>query len=89
RLFGLVDRGRIHEGGFADVVVFDPETVNSGPAHRVYDLPGESLRLTAESTGVQRVFVNGRTVIVDGEPEGGLPGKVLRSGRDTETVATH
>ncbi len=89
RLFGLTDRGRVAEGGFADLVVFDPDTVDSGPAHRVYDLPGDSLRLTAESTGVKRVFVNGRTVIVDGEPEGALPGRVLRSGRDTETVATH
>ncbi len=89
RLFGLSDRGRVQEGGFADLVIFDPATVDSGPAHRVYDLPGESLRLTAESAGVKRVFVNGRTVIVDGEPEGALPGRVLRSGRDTETVATH
>jgi N-acyl-D-aspartate/D-glutamate deacylase len=89
RLFGLTDRGRVQEGGFADLVVFDPATVDSGPAHRVYDLPGQSLRLTAESTGVKRVLVNGHTVIVDGEPEGALPGRVLRSGRDTETVATH
>jgi N-acyl-D-aspartate/D-glutamate deacylase len=88
RLFGLTGRGRIGEGWFADVVVFDPETVDSGPAHRVYDLPGDSLRLTAESIGVQRVFVNGRPVIVDGDPAGELPGRVLRSGRDTETVAT-
>jgi N-acyl-D-aspartate/D-glutamate deacylase len=89
RLFGLTDRGRLQAGGFADVVVFDPETVDSGPAHRVYDLPGDSLRLTAEPTGVARVFVNGRPVIVAGEPSGLLPGRVLRSGRDTETVATH
>jgi N-acyl-D-aspartate/D-glutamate deacylase len=89
RLFGLTDRGRVAEGGFADLVVFDPDTVDSGPAHRVYDLPGDSLRLTAKSTGVKRVFVNGRTVIIDGAPDGALPGRVLRSGRDTETVATH
>jgi N-acyl-D-aspartate/D-glutamate deacylase len=89
RLFGLTDRGRVKEGGFADLVIFDPATVDSGPAHRVYDLPGQSLRLTATSTGVKRVFVNGQTVIVEGEPEGALPGRVLRSGRDTETVATH
>jgi N-acyl-D-aspartate/D-glutamate deacylase len=89
RLFGLTGRGRIAEGWFADVVLFDPENVDSGPAHRVYDLPGRSLRLTAESTGVQRVFINGRPVISDGQPIGDVPGRVLRSGRDTETVATH
>jgi N-acyl-D-aspartate/D-glutamate deacylase len=88
RLFGLTDRGRIRDGAFADVVVFDPGAVDSGPAHRVYDLPGESLRLTAESMGVERVFVNGRPVIESGQPVGELPGRVLRSGRDTATVAT-
>jgi hypothetical protein len=34
------------------------------------------------------VFVNGRPTVVDGQTTGDLPGKVLRSGRDTETVAT-
>ncbi|MDA8044444.1 MAG: D-aminoacylase [Actinomycetota bacterium] len=88
RLFGLTDRGRLIPGAFADIVVFDPETVDSGPARRVYDLPGESLRLTAESMGIERVFVNGRPAIISGQPVGELPGRVLRSGRDTETVAT-
>ncbi len=88
RLFGLVDRGRIAEGAYADLVVLDPTTVDSGPARRVYDLPGDSLRLTAESTGVERVFVNGRPVIRSGQPVGELPGRVLRSGRDTATVTT-
>ena len=88
RLFGLTGRGRLVEGAFADVVVFDPATVDSGPAYRVYDLPHDSLRLTAEPTGVGRVFVNGRPAIVDGQPTGLLPGRVLRSGRDTDTVST-
>jgi len=88
RLFGLVGRGRIAAGGFADLVIVDPDTVDSGPARRVYDLPGDSLRLTSASTGVEWVFVNGRPVIEKGQPAGPLPGKVLRSGRDTETVAT-
>ncbi|MBO0731944.1 MAG: amidohydrolase family protein, partial [Acidimicrobiaceae bacterium] len=86
RLFGLQDRGRLVEGAFADVVVFDPATVDSGPARRVYDLPGDSLRLTSASTGVCRVFVNGKVTIVDGETAGALPGRVLRSGRDTTTA---
>ncbi len=74
RLFGLQDRGRVVEGAFADMLVFDPETVDSGPARRVYDLPGDSLRLTSASQGVQRVFVNGQVTIVDGQTADVLPG---------------
>ncbi len=88
RLFGLRDRGRLVEGARADVVVFDPATVDSGPAKRVFDLPGDSLRLTARSIGIHRVLVNGVVTIVDGESTGALAGTVLRSGRDTDTVAT-
>ena len=88
RLFGLKDRGRLVEGGHADVVVFDPETIGAEHATLVHDLPGDTPRLTAQSHGVTRVFVNGELVVVDGEATGALPGKILRSGRDTETVST-
>ncbi len=87
RLYGLRERGRLQRGYHADVLVFDPETDGSGPARRVWDLPGESLRLTASSTGVRRVLVNGVVTVADGESTGALPGTVLRSGRDTETAA--
>ncbi|MGA7420097.1 MAG: amidohydrolase family protein [Acidimicrobiales bacterium] len=89
RLFGLRDRGQLREGAYADVVIFDPETVNSGPARRVYDLPGDSLRLISSSSGVTSVFVNGTPSIANGEPTGALAGTVLRSGRNTDTVPTH
>ena len=88
RLFGLKDRGRLVEGAHADVVVFDPETIGAEHATLVHDLPGDTPRLTAQSHGVTRVFVNGELVVVDGEATGALPGKILRSGRDTETVST-
>jgi N-acyl-D-aspartate/D-glutamate deacylase len=89
RLFGLRERGRLEEGFYADIALFDPETVDSGPAKRVFDLPGDSLRLTSVSTGVKKVLVNGVVTIEDGQSTGALPGTVLRSGRNTETVATH
>jgi N-acyl-D-aspartate/D-glutamate deacylase len=89
RLFGLRERGRLEPGWHADVVVFDPETIDAGPAKRVYDLPGGGLRLTATADGIRRVFVNGVETIVDGVATGALPGTVLRSGRDTESVTTH
>jgi N-acyl-D-aspartate/D-glutamate deacylase len=88
RLFGLRDRGRIAPGYFADLVVFDPDTVDSGPASLVPDLPGDSPRLIAKSVGVSRVLVNGVETIRDGIPTGATPGTLLRSGRDTDTVLT-
>ena len=88
RLFGLRDRGVLAEGFHADVVVVDPETVDSELAQLVHDLPGDSPRLTAGSIGVVRVLVNGTVTVVDGKPTGELPGQVLRSGRDTRTVNT-
>ncbi|MEO8697565.1 MAG: amidohydrolase family protein, partial [Acidimicrobiales bacterium] len=89
RLFGLRDRGRLAAGAFADLVVFDPDTVGSEPARRVSDLPGNSLRLTSGSTGIEHVLVNGVEAIAQGQSTGALAGTLLRSGRDTDTVATH
>jgi N-acyl-D-aspartate/D-glutamate deacylase len=86
RLLGLRDRGRLAVGYFADIVVLDAESVDSEPARRAYDLPGDSLRLTAGSRGVLRVLVNGVETIVDGQPTGTRAGRLLRSGRDTYTV---
>jgi N-acyl-D-aspartate/D-glutamate deacylase len=37
---------------------------------------------------VRRVLVNGVVTVVDGKPTGELAGSILRSGRDTRTVAT-
>ena len=88
RLFGLRERGRLAEGYHADLVLFDPETIGAGDATLVYDLPGESPRLTAEARGVVQVLVNGVVTVRDGKQTGELPGTVLRSGRDTTTVST-
>ena len=86
RLFGLKDRGRVAEGWFADLVVFDPERIDSAPIEMVRDLPGDAGRLYAAAVGVEKVFVNGRLTVDAGVATGDLPGTVLRSGTDTETV---
>ena len=86
-LFGLRDRGRIETGYHADLVLLDPATVGARDASLVQDLPGGSGRLFAGSVGIERVLVNGRTIVVDGEAMGDTPGSVLRSGHDTATVA--
>ena len=85
-LFGLKDRGVLRIGAIADVVVFDPATVGSHEPRLVTDLPGNSARLTADSVGMNHVFVNGVAILCDGVATGATPGTVLKSGRDTETV---
>jgi N-acyl-D-aspartate/D-glutamate deacylase len=86
-LFGLRDRGIVREGAHADLVLLDPATVDAGPSTMVADLPGGTSRLFTPAVGVDRVFVNGRPIVVDGRATGETPGTLLRSGRDTETVA--
>src|ERR1017187_5678685 len=65
----LTDRGVLKQGMWADVVVFDPETVRD---LATYDEPN---RL---SEGMEYVLVNGVPVIEEGKLTGALPGKVLR-----------
>lgn len=86
RLFGLRDRGEIRPGAIADLVLLDPDTVDSEMLSMVDDLPGGTSRLFAGSTGVERVWVGGVETIRSGQPTGEMPGAVIRSGRDTDTV---
>ncbi len=86
-LFGLRHRGRVEAGSVADLVVIDPATVDAGPIQMVADLPGGTSRLVADSVGVRHVFVSGVETVRDGVATGALPGHVLRSGRDTDTVS--
>jgi N-acyl-D-aspartate/D-glutamate deacylase len=86
RLYGLRDRGRLVPGAFADVVVFDPTTIGHGAVRTRDDLPGGASRLYAEAVGVGHVLVNGTEIARGGAFTGTVPGHVLRSGRDTDTV---
>lgn len=65
----LHQRGRLHAGFFADVVVFDPATVQD---HATFIEPHQY------ATGVQHVFVNGIAVLRDGAHTGATPGRVVR-----------
>ena len=66
---GLDQRGLIREGYFADLVVFDPETIAD---RATYDNPHQY------ATGVKHVLVNGVCVISNGEHTGAKPGRALR-----------
>ena len=65
-IFGFERRGYLREGYWADVCVFDPQTVGTGPTWRVRDFPADGERLTAEQpSGVRHVLVNGVPIRVD------------------------
>lgn len=80
QVFGIRDRGRIAPGAWADLMLFDPETVGRGPSHRVRDLPAGASRLDTAPIGLHGVWVNGiRVADGDGFVAGLQPqGKVLR-----------
>jgi N-acyl-D-aspartate/D-glutamate deacylase len=65
-LFGFERRGYLREGYWADVCVFDPQTVDPGPLRRVRDFPADAERLTAsEPRGVRHVLVNGTPIRIE------------------------
>ena len=69
-LFGFVRRGYLRVGYWADVCVFDPQTVSPGRMRRVRDFPAGAERLTAEEpTGVRHVVVNGIPIRRDGRSQ--------------------
>ncbi len=78
-IFGLRDRGRLKQGAFADLLLFDPEKVDRGPARRVFDLPGGARRLTTDAVGVHGVWVNGSRIVNEAGvcADGLLPGALL------------
>jgi len=86
RLYGLRDRGRVAEGWWADLVLLDPATIGPGPLTTRHDLPAGAGRIYGEAEGIHHVIVNGQVAVTDGEFSPARPGRLLRSGRDTDTV---
>ena len=67
--FGLTGRGILTAGAYADVTVFDPETVADRATFEAPRIP---------AAGIEHVFVNGRPVWTDGKPTREHPGRALR-----------
>ena len=82
-LYGLVDRGVLAEGAYADVVVLDEAAVGSGPTTFRSDLPAGASRLYAEATGIEHVICNGTEIVRRGQFTDARPGTLLRSGTHT------
>jgi N-acyl-D-amino-acid deacylase len=79
-LFGLVGRGALQPGNWADLLLFDPATVARGPKRRVFDLPSGAPRLTTPAIGVHGVWINGARIADEGGMREGVapPGQVIR-----------
>ena len=68
RNFGLVDRGELRVGAFADITVFDAATVRDA---------ADFQHSTQPARGIDTVIVNGAVVWHDGKGTGARPGRVL------------
>ncbi|MFS0773219.1 N-acyl-D-amino-acid deacylase family protein [Sphingomonas sp. 1P08PE] len=65
----LADRGRLRQGNFADLVVFDPAKISD---HATFEKPAQL------ATGVEQVFVNGGWALRDGKATGAATGRIVK-----------
>ncbi len=82
--FGLTDRGVLRPGAYADLVLFDPDTIADRATWEQPTLP---------AAGIDLVMVNGRVIWRAGAGTGARPGRALRlqdlgpKGRDSVKAA--
>lgn len=72
--FGIARRGLVREGYFADLVLFDPATIED---KATYEQPKQ------EPQGIRMVVVNGKVALEDGLHTGVGAGRMLRHGQET------
>ena len=63
------DRGMLHQGMYADIAIFDPNTIID---RATYEQPNQL------SAGMRHVLVNGVEVVTNGKSTGAKPGDVVR-----------
>ena len=66
---GITERGSIQVGYYADLVLFDPDTVSDRSTPEAPHIP---------SVGIEKVWINGQLVFEDGQATGKRPGKPIR-----------
>lgn len=78
-IFGIRDRGLVWPGWAADLVLFDPDTVESRDVESANDYPGGFTRVLQHARGVHYTIVNGEVLVDHSEHTGAYPGKVIRN----------
>ena len=75
--WSIKDRGVLAKGKFADLVLFDPATIARGDEQWVDDVPGGQGRYIRRPQGVERVIVNGETLVENGAYTDRQPGRLI------------
>ena len=57
--YGIIDRGRLAPGAWADMILFDPDTIRITKMERHFDLPAGGERLLRRAPGLRGTWVNG------------------------------
>ena len=78
-LFGLEGRGRLVEGAYADLNVIDYDHLELDAPEYVYDFPDGAGRWIQKAKGYDLTLVNGAVFMRNGEHQGALAGRVIRS----------
>ena len=78
-VFGIRDRGLVWPGWTADLVLFNPDTVESQDVEEADDYPGGFTRVLQHARGVHYTIVNGEVLVERGEHTGAYPGRVIRN----------
>jgi N-acyl-D-amino-acid deacylase len=76
-LLGFRDRGTLTVGSWADMMIFDPDTIGPWRKEFVFDLPGGVGRFKAWGQGVLATIVNGQVIVDHGRLTDRLPGVVV------------
>src|SRR2546422_1532840 len=79
--FGIYDRGLLQPGMAADLVVFDPDTVQPVTGDVVHDFPNNGWGMRELAEGIHYTVVNGEVLLEKGTHTGSYPGRVLHNAR--------
>lgn len=66
-IWGMKNRGLLHEGYAADITIFDAEQIDRGEEYYVQDVPGDGSRYVRDGKGIDTVIIGGEIAYRGGE----------------------